>query len=302
MNPRRALRSPLLHFLLIGGLLFALLQGRGPRGSEPIEISAAAVQHLRADWMRETGRSPNAQELRASLRRHADREMLLREALRLGLDRRDPVVRERLLLNIGFLWPDARLRTEQALGEARRLGMVERDLVVQRRLVQLMEARLAELEAVTVSRSDLPAKSRLQERRTFTQAWFSQSADSEAKLAAALARLQGGADADAAAEGEPFLLGRDFAVMSEIDIARRFGPGFAAALMQLPVGQWSGPLRSPYGLHLVRVGRVEPASESGFSARGRAYQALAKRETQQLADALKPLRARYPLVVEGDPS
>lgn len=300
MNPRRALRSPLLHFLLIGGLLFALGHERFAQHVQPIEISAAEVQRLRAEWMRETGRSPSAEELRASLRRHADREMLLREALRLGLDRRDPVVRERLLLNIGFLWPDARLRPEQALAEAQRLGMVERDLVVRRRLVQVMEARLAKVETVMVDDADLPAESRLQERRAFMQLWFSPTADSDAKLAAAHARLQDGADATA--EGEPFLLGRDFSAMREAAVARRFGPGFAAALMQLPVGQWSGPLRSPYGLHLVRVSRVEPASDGGFSARGRAYQALEKRETQQLADALKPLRARYPLVVEGSPS
>lgn len=109
---RRLLRHPLLHFLALGALLHLGLQ-QLPAAPEPIVLDAAQVEAVRAAWHRETGRAPNAAELQASLRRHADEEMLVREALHRGLDQRDAVVRERLLRNIAFLFPERALAPAQ---------------------------------------------------------------------------------------------------------------------------------------------------------------------------------------------
>lgn len=290
MNARRVLRHPLSHYLVLGALLFAATLARPP-AVEPIRLEAAEVDALRAAWIRETGRAPRADELAASLRRHADEEMLVREALRRGYDTRDVVVRERLLRNVAFLFPDRPLRPAQALQFARELGMPQRDLVTRRRLVQLVEARLSE-QAVMLA-SDVRTRETV-ERRAIEQRWF-EGEHGRVRALAALDALRAGHAADS---GDAFLLGARFAPLSAVQLAQRFGPAFADAAMQASAGEWIGPVRSPYGLHLLRVEHVEFTSPTPPHP----YRVLAQREAQALRAGLERLRTRYPLhVAQVDP-
>ena len=105
------LRHPLLHFLLIGALLFAGKQWLPPPPSaelQTIRVSATDLRRLQGEWMRETARAPTESELQSSVQRHIDEELLLREALHLGLDTTDPVARERLVMNMRFAFPESR--------------------------------------------------------------------------------------------------------------------------------------------------------------------------------------------------
>ncbi|MGH8517077.1 MAG: peptidyl-prolyl cis-trans isomerase, partial [Panacagrimonas sp.] len=95
----RLLRAPLLHFLVLGGLIHAVLALR----PETIVLADRDLAEIDAQWLRETGRAPSPAERAASRQRAADEEMLVREALRLGLETRDPVVRARLLRNIALI-------------------------------------------------------------------------------------------------------------------------------------------------------------------------------------------------------
>jgi hypothetical protein len=301
---KRALRHPLLHFLLLGGLLFVARQWL-PAPDEPlhrIQVSAGELQRLQADWARETGRAPSAGELQASLQRHLDEEILLREALKLGLESADPVARERLVQNLRFAFPESDASDEALLAEARALGLHRRDLVVRRRLAQVMAMRTvgqasfseAELRDY-VSRN--PQRYASPARYAFRQVFVSgdrPQAEAERIAQALLARLQA-QDERAATAGDPFLLGADFAPQSAAELDRAFGPGFGAALAALAPGAWAGPLRSAYGLHLVRIERVEPGAAPDFAqVRARAaYALLAEREKAILQDELMRLRARY---------
>ena len=226
---RAIVRHPLPHFLALGGLLFALFAQRAPT-PEPIVLDSSELAALRANWQRETGRIPDAAEWEASLRRHADQERLLREALRLGFDQRDPVVRERLLRNVAFVFPERELRPARALKLARQLGMAERDLVARRRLVQLAEAAL--VHTAQDSSTSLPGRlSTGTERRAIHQLWFD-GAQGEAKALAALAALRRAENV----AGDSFLLGARFAPQDEVQLARRFGADFARAEMQAELG------------------------------------------------------------------
>lgn len=302
-----ALRHPVLHFALIGGVLFAFDRARTAPIPEatpaPIEISAAQLGHLRASWMSDSGRTPTAAELRASLQRYVDDEILVREALARGLDRSDPVVRERLLRNMRFLYPQRRASDDALLAEAAALGMSRSDPVVRRRLQQTMERRLVgavpvDTRAVADYRDRHAARYRAPARLSFRHVFLSDDAghtDARLELEQLCARLH---DGEVAPPGDAFLLGREFSSWSTAQIGERFGVSFVEALEQAPDGTWIGPLRSAYGWHLVQVtarsaaGRDTPPELQAQLLR--AWQDEAR--AQQLHEALERLRSRYRVV------
>lgn len=297
MSGRSFLRYPLLHFLLLGGLLF-LAQDFLPRPADPIRVSAADIERLRQDWARDTGRVPTPAELRVSVDRWLEDEALLREARRRGLDHRDAVARRRLLMNLRFAYPETGLDDAALLREAELLEMQHSDLVARRRLIQAMEQQLLveidwsveELDAYIAAH---PQRYAAQTRYSFRQAYLapSRSADEAARM---LASLQA-QPAPEQLPGDAFLLGERFQALTETEIARQLGPALARAVASAAPGEWIGPLASPYGLHLLQLERREPA-ESGLLAeqrRAAAYALLAEREAQWLAQARAELRQRY---------
>lgn len=302
----RLLRAPLLHFLLIGALLLGLQQLLPPP-AQTLTIDSSEVRQLALQWQADTGRVPQAFELRASLHRYAEEQMLLAEAYRLGLDRRDAVVRERLLMNLRFAFAQrATPSDEQLLREARALGMDRRDLVVRRRLIQLMQNRLQ--SGVTVQEGEVAAyvaahaqQYAAQERLSFTQIFISgdrHGAATSAQAAAWLAQARRGAPV----RGDPFLLGTQLQEQSAVQLARVFGADFAAAAFAAPLRQWSGPYASPYGLHLLRVDARSDAQRAvSDSVRSQArYALLMQRQDQALRAGLRELGAHYRIVWPAD--
>jgi hypothetical protein len=97
----RMLREPLLHFLLIGGLLFAtyswLRRGAcddtAPAG---VRITASEVAWLKETWSRQWQREPTREELRGLATEFLKEELLAREARAMRLDENDTIVRRRL--------------------------------------------------------------------------------------------------------------------------------------------------------------------------------------------------------------
>ena len=239
--------KPLLHFFVLGTLLFAAKQlGLQPR--EVIEAPTLAA---------------------------AQEEMLVREALRLQLERTDPVVRSRLVLNMRFLGTPG---DEQALFEqALALGMPARDVVARRRLAEAMHERFA--DGVEVGEADV----REYVDRNTGRYGSALRVSFEQRLT----------------DGKPFLLGASFSSLSERDIARVFGAAFAREVMAAPVGRWSGPIRSPYGQHHVRVlgATSAQAPDHAVVRRQARYALLAEREEQASAEAIRGLQRRYELRV-----
>jgi hypothetical protein len=104
-------REPLLHFVLLGALIFAIDAWRGSRGAMEdatprIEVTTAIVEQLRAGYERQFGRSPELDDLRGLVTAYIRQEVLFREALALGLDRDDMIVRQRLAQKMEFLTDD----------------------------------------------------------------------------------------------------------------------------------------------------------------------------------------------------
>ncbi|HEV7735273.1 MAG TPA: peptidylprolyl isomerase [Candidatus Binatia bacterium] len=223
----RLLREPFLHFLLLGAALFALFHLGGRRGAtDPatIVVSSGRIEHLTATFVRTWQRPPTAQELQALIDDDVREEVLYREALALGLDRDDTIIRRRLRQKMEFL-------AESAAAE--------------------VEPRDEELQAYLAQHADAY---RIPDRFSFRQIYLDPQRHA-GRLPAEIDRIRAALanGADGAALGDVSLLPSTFDEVTVADANATFGEAFGARLIDLPVGRWDGPVTSGYGVHLVYV-------------------------------------------------
>ena len=156
------------------------------------------------------------------------------------------------------------IRDEVFYREGRAAGLDRDDFVIRRRVRQKLEFLAEDVTAAEPSDEHLaaylasnPERFRTEDRLTFRHVFLSatrrgSTLDSDTKqIADALARTNNAADA--AAMGDPFLLGEEFRQMSQSDVARIFGEGFAKQLSAVEPGRWQGPIASSFGVHFVFV-------------------------------------------------
>jgi peptidyl-prolyl cis-trans isomerase C len=273
---KKLLKEPLLHFLLLGATFFALNGWRAKErpadaAAPRIEVTAAAIEQLRAASERQFGKAPNAEELRGLVMAHIREEVFYQEALALGLDRDDMIVRQRLAQKMEFLTGDIAGAAEPA------------DAVV-REFFEKNAARYAKSGRVS-----------------FRHVYFSKEkrgAGAEAAAAEALAALAQGASDESL--GDPFLHGFEFAEREPDDVIAAFGREFAEKLAAQPTGEWSGPVASSYGLHLVRVeARMEPRAVKFDEARETVLRDFHdERRRTANREVFEKLRERYQVTVD----
>jgi hypothetical protein len=235
-------REPLVHFLAIGAGFFLLWHFAGDRltaGPERIVITPGHVERLAQQWSKTHLRPPSAEELAGLIEQEIDEEILYREAIALGLDRDDLVIRRRLAVKMEFLTDDA--------------------------------AALATPtdEQLQTFLNRHPDKFAVESLTSFAQVYINRSQRGEgaaAEAARVLTLLKDKAGSDWHSLGDPLPLPNEHEDAPDADVARLFGRAFLKKLAALPVGRWSGPVESGYGLHLVLVrkrapGRLPPLEE-----------------------------------------
>lgn len=218
---RQALREPIVHFLIAGSALFLLMSQFGAEDNldRSITIDEPEVARLASQWEQTWRRPPTPQQLDNLIRDDIKEEIYFREAMRLGLDVDDPIIRRRLRAKMEFL----------ANSEIQNM--------------QPTEAALQQFYAANKSRyAERPAFS-------FDQQFLGEDVR-EAK--AAIDALNAGGIAPA----QPLSVAARLDDASSDSIAREFGDDFAESLRTLPVGRWSGPVKSGFGWHAVRVQKV----------------------------------------------
>jgi len=276
---RRALREPLLHFLALGAGLFALfaLVGGEEPGSRRIVVGSGTLENLAATFARTWQRPPTRAELEGLVADHVREEILYREAVALGLDADDVIVRRRMRQKMELL--------AESFGEAAEPGE-------------------ADLEAWLREHAD---RYRSEPRLGFRQVYLSRDrrgADVESDAARLLEALRsGGAAGDPEALGDPITLPGDLRDAPLSEVARQFGESFAAGIAELPPGEWTGPVESGYGVHLVRV---EDRVEGRQPALGEVREAVLRDwQSARVEDAresyYRSLREGYSVVIE-DPA
>lgn len=312
----RVLRSPLLHFALIGGLLFLADRVlREPPPSALVRISAREITEIESDWRGQTGRSPNDRELRLLIDGRVDDKLLIEQAFALGWHRSDAIVQRRLMQNQRFLAPGDEAGPAQLLERAYEQGMDRSDIVVRRRLLERMKLAIASAardpEPTDAELSDYlelhPERFRRDARVRLLQIFLSRDLRGEQlerdaeRLAERLARDHVSPDR-ATDLGDPFLLSSELPLWSGATLARRFGPQFAPLALQAAPERWNGPIPSSYGLHFVWLLERAPQRLPPLAIVRPEVRAalLREREQRALHEHLKALRSEARIEV-GDP-
>jgi hypothetical protein len=224
----RILREPLVHFVILGLVLFAAGEiYRSQTNTYRIVVTEPHVRQLANDYALQFGTQPDPATLEALIRRDVHDEVLLRQGLALKLDRDDEIVRRRVVQKMQFLLQDLNPPAEPT------------------------EAELQAYFRAHAARYVQPPHA------TFTHIYFSPAnGDDTAARARALATLRSmpAGATRAPQRGDPFPDLYDFSAYEPEQVQRLFGQTpFADAVFSAPVGHWAGPFRSGYGWHLIYV-------------------------------------------------
>jgi PPIC-type PPIASE domain len=276
----RALKEPLLHFLVAGAALFAAYAWMNRAANSPsaskaqqFRIGVGDVEWLAENWTTQSRRPPTSEELRGLITDYVNELLLAREARALGLEDNDVIVRRRLAQKLTFLVEDTVRRAEPS------------------------DAELQRFYAANVQRFRSDA------RISFRHIYFSRErrADAHSDATAALRLLlEEGGTLPTAELGDRLLLEPEFRDETEQSISGAFGAGFARAVFALKPGVWSGPIESGYGLHLVRLSTLQEVQLRPFSdVRERVAQEWRQEQEKSAKERyLAELRKKYGLVVD----
>ena len=276
----KLLREPLLHFLFIGAAIY-LLYGVFAKPvmdetDKTIVVSAGEIEWMQSSWQKRWNRPPTDKEMDGLIQQYIRETILYREALTMGLNQHDQVIRRRLAQKLEFLARD---------------------------LVALTPPTVEELQAYFAAHRD-----RYQEplRYSFTQVFLDPDRRGDAtledaeKIKAALI-AKGDAIEDAGELGDNFMLQNHYQENALIEIRKNFGNGFAESLAGLSPGQWHGPVLSGYGVHLVYVSHIsEPPAPVFAEVRERVTQDWKAVKEEELNDKFyASLRDRYTIIIEA---
>jgi hypothetical protein len=276
---RRWLGEPLVQFLLIGTTLFLGYHGLHPGAgtgtlSTRIELTEDDLRQISAAWLAQGRPALTPEQMRSLVDMRVREEILFREALALGLDKGDTIVKRRLAQKMEFLFEDVSALREPA-----------RD----------------ELKAWFEKSSDRFA---LPPRASFRHLYFSpdrRGARAREDAARALDKLRGkpATAPEGVALADPFMFQDYYPDRSFEEMARLFGPGFAQALLRLQPGSWQGPIESGYGWHLVWVDSLTPGRVPAFEEVEAEVKAewIADQRAETRRRAYEAMRARYEIVL-----
>lgn len=277
----KLLKDPLVHFLLVGAAIFGLSYWLNPptaEGDTGIIISAADVAKMRDQIALIQGRSATDEEVNALIEVQIREEVLYREAMAMGLDRDDTMVRNRLIEKMRFL-------TEN-VGEPPLPNATELEMWFNVRQEQF----------------------RIPSQVTFEHVFFAiehRGERTESDAAAVLPRLRARREAltpaQLAAFGDPLPLWNRYDNMSQTDVALAFGEEFATAIAPLEAGTWSGPIRSRFGWHVVRVVDRTAERQPPLAEIQEAVQTAYLNEQRQAGNEARyrAMRERYDVTVEA---
>lgn len=276
----KLLREPLVHFMFIGAFIY-LLYGMfakpvSEESDKTIVVTTGEVEWMRTAWEKRWNRAPTKTEFDGLIQQYIKETVLYREALTMGLNKHDQVIRRRLAQKLEFLAKD---------------------------LVALTPPADIELSAYFEMHQ---AKYQPPTRYTFTQVFINPDKRGDDALRDAEAikakLVTQGTNIDKAAElSDRLMLQNHYPENTQLDIKRQFGNEFAESLIKLSTGQWHGPVRSGLGLHLVYISRIDlPPPATLAMVRERVERDWAADRSEILNKKFyADLREQYSVVIES---
>ncbi len=268
----KLLKDPFLHFFVIGAMLFVTYLWLNPNtlaDDSEIVVNADRIEQLRTRFERTWGRAPSYDELTGIIDNFVVEEILYRQALAMGLDSNDSVIRRRLRQKMEFLTMEA---------------------------IRLEQPSTADLTQYLVQN---PGQFQTPARFSFEQIYINTdqpAAHWKAQIDVVQKQLLNGAPAT----GSNSLIPKRFEETSDHEIDSLFGAGFADGLAKLTLDQWSDPLQSGLGLHIIRLTAYQPARLPTLAS---VQEAVTRewrnaRNLQMKTDLMERLKANYTIVIE----
>lgn len=275
------LREPLVQFLFLGGLIYFAYALVTPQSEEDnsrtILVSASRVQWMQDSWQKRWNRLPTKQELDGIIQQYIKETVLYNEAVKMGLDKDDGVIRRRLAQQVEFL---------------------AKDLVVYTPPTQV------DLEKYYKEHLD---QYKPDAKYSFTQIYFDPDKRGEStlddankvkdKLMAQASMLQ-----NVEGLGDDFVAANYFEANTPLEITKSFGSGFAQSLVELKAGVWHGPVLSGFGTHLVFVNEIITPPVPPFNeVKERVLEDWIEQKRESLNEEFyKALEDYYTIIVEDD--
>jgi hypothetical protein len=268
-------REPLVHFLILGVLLFVIFHWRGSAaGTNRIVITPGQVDALVAAFTRTWQRPPTEQELKGQIDEYVREEIATREAMTIGLDRDDTIIRRRLRQKLEFLAEDTLDTAPPTEADLQQWLDAHGDRFGAEPVVAFRQVHLSPERRGRLLDADV------------------QSLRDELADAAADVSIEGRSDS--------VMLAQEVSGATRADVARMFGEQFADAIVTADLRRWSGPVRSSYGAHVVFV-RSREAARTPLLHEVRAQverEWTVDRRQRRLESMYAGLLARYRVVIE----
>ena len=271
------LKEPLLHFLLLGMLIFVVFgwqQGSVFAGSE-VRVTAVMQQNMGEVFRRTWQRPPTQYEMDGLIKDRVREELAYREAAAMGLDQDDIIIRRRLRQKLEMLAEDVATLNPPTDAELQTWYREHAD-------DYLIPAKYT-LKQIYISLGPTP-----EETRQRSLSLLARLLDDERKV-------------DIKTAGDPIMLPQVVRSASVAEIERSFGAQFLDAVVKAPVGQWSGPAVSGFGLHLIKVEESIDAAPAEF-ADVRAQLArdwLAEQKLKALDEMYAGFAENYSVIIES---
>jgi hypothetical protein len=271
------LKEPLVHFLLLGAclfLLFHLLGNQNTQNPDKIIVTQGKIENLIESFRKRWLRPPSERELKGLVEDHIKEEVLYREAVAMGLDKDDTIIRRRMRQKMQFLFEDVAAQAEPTEEE----------------LQEYLDKNAAYF--------------RIEPRFTFMHVYLNPDRHGEsfeADAGSLLEKLkQSSGTVDIEALGDPIMLSRTHDDVSQTEVGKLFGEDFAQKLLGLQTGQWQGPIESGYGIHFVLLrSRIEGRIPALDEVRDTVKRELQNIRRKQVNEATyRRLLERYRVVIE----
>lgn len=266
---KRLISEPLLHFVLIGAALFLIngqKAGEKPLQRNEIVITEGDIDQLLVAWQAQGMPSPSPAAIRGMVEAKIREEVLYREAIAMGLDQDDIIVKRRLAQKMDFLAEDLSALNEPTTEELR-----------------------AWFEA---HREDFARPPRI----SFRHAYYSFDTPGRNAHDAAAQEVASPAGPQNA---DRFMFQNSYAERTETELRTTFGPVFARDVFTLEPGRWAGPVESGYGWHAVFVERKTPPTVPAFDEVENEVKAafLEARRAEFRQEAYRVMREKYDIVL-----
>ena len=217
------MKYKVLIFFIIGICLYLVDTAMSADEDKNIFVSDQEILSLISAWKSQVGRDPTDDELARIINNLIDEEILYREALLLGLDQEDTIIKRRLAQKISFL-------KEESIPE------------------------IPTAEELNEYYKNNKEKYYIEPSFTFTHYYFSENNNSLERSQQALKALQD----NNKVKSDPFYLGKTFANEPLRNINTNFGESFSKELITADLAVWNGPFESTYGHHIVYINSVNP--------------------------------------------